>query len=111
MNVGYSEAVKAGHFDCFVFHDVDLLPENDKNLYCCGADPRHLSVAVDKFDYRLPYNRIMGGATAFTGRQFEAVNGFPNLYWGWGESICSFALAVNSGVSAMSWVDARQRTL
>ena len=38
-----------------MFHDVDLLPEDDRNLYTCGAQPRHLSASVDKFNYRLPY--------------------------------------------------------
>ncbi len=30
MNVGYAEASKRGAFDCFVFHDVDLVPEDDR---------------------------------------------------------------------------------
>lgn len=52
MNVGFVEALKERDFDCFVFHDVDLMPENDKNLYTCPDQPRHMSVAVDKFKYR-----------------------------------------------------------
>lgn len=52
MNVGYVEALKERTFDCFIFHDVDLLPEDDRNLYTCPEQPRHMSVAVDKFKYR-----------------------------------------------------------
>lgn len=52
MNVGYVEALKERIFDCFIFHDVDLLPEDDRNLYTCPEQPRHMSVAVDKFKYR-----------------------------------------------------------
>ena len=55
FNVGYSEAMKAKDFNCLVFHDVDLLPEDDRILYTCSDQPRHLSVAVDKFKYKLPY--------------------------------------------------------
>lgn len=51
MNIGFIEALKVDAFDCFVFHDVDLLPENDKNLYGCGIVPKHLSVSMDKFKY------------------------------------------------------------
>lgn len=53
MNVGYVEALKEREFDCFIFHDVDLLPEDDRNLYTCPEQPRHMSVAIDKFKYRL----------------------------------------------------------
>jgi hypothetical protein len=44
FNVGYIEAMKLYSFDCFIFHDVDLLPEDLRNLYKCGEKPRHMSV-------------------------------------------------------------------
>jgi beta-1,4-galactosyltransferase 1 len=46
FNVGYAEAVKDIEFwDCFVFHDVDLMPEDDRNVYSCPVKwPRHMSV-------------------------------------------------------------------
>ena len=31
MNVGYVEASKKRAFDCFVFQDVDLVPEDDRS--------------------------------------------------------------------------------
>ena len=52
MNVGYTEALKLDTFDCFFFHDVDLLPESDYNLYRCPEHPRHMSAAVDTMGYR-----------------------------------------------------------
>ncbi|XP_012349074.1 beta-1,4-N-acetylgalactosaminyltransferase bre-4 [Apis florea] len=84
MNVGYVEALKERPFDCFIFHDVDLLPENDRNLYTCPEQPRHMSVAVDKFNYRLPYADLFGGVSAVSREQFRLVNGFSNVFWGWG---------------------------
>ncbi|XP_011302326.1 beta-1,4-N-acetylgalactosaminyltransferase bre-4 [Fopius arisanus] len=84
MNVGYVEALKEREFDCFIFHDVDLLPENDRNLYTCPEQPRHMSVAIDKFKYRLPYADLFGGVSAMSRDQFRQVNGFSNVFWGWG---------------------------
>ena len=84
MNVGFAEALKDKSFTCFVFHDVDLVPENDQNDYGCPTSPRHLSVAIDKFKYKLPYPNIFGGVEMFTREHFEKVNGFSNAYWGWG---------------------------
>lgn len=52
MNVGFAEALKLYEWDCFVFHDVDLLPLDDRNLYTCPDQPRHMSVAVDTFGFK-----------------------------------------------------------
>ena len=35
MNIGFVEAMKDFNWTCVVFHDVDLLPEDDRNLYTC----------------------------------------------------------------------------
>ena len=48
MNVGAAEALKSYDYLCFIFHDVDLLPEDDRNLYSCPVQPRHMSVAINK---------------------------------------------------------------
>jgi len=84
FNVGFVEALKMSPFDCFVFSDVDLLPEDDRNYYGCPTSPRHMSVAVDKFNYKLPYATIFGGVGSFSKDHFEQINGMSNLFWGWG---------------------------
>ena len=43
--------MKYFNFDCFVFHDIDLLPENDYINYGCPESPMHLSVAMDYANY------------------------------------------------------------
>ena len=52
FNIGYKEVLKYQNFNCFIFHDVDLIPEDDRNMYTCPTSPRHMSIAVDKFNYR-----------------------------------------------------------
>ncbi|XP_033728249.1 beta-1,4-N-acetylgalactosaminyltransferase bre-4-like [Pecten maximus] len=84
MNIGFVEALHSYNFTCFVFHDVDLIPEDDRIYYGCGTGPRHLSAAIDKFSYRLPYPSIAGGVTQLRRTDFEKINGFSNLFFGWG---------------------------
>ncbi|XP_069492029.1 beta-1,4-galactosyltransferase 4 [Ambystoma mexicanum] len=84
LNVGYLEALKEHNWDCFIFHDVDLVPENDFNLYLCDNEPKHLVVGRNVTGYRLRYKGYFGGVTAMTREQFAKVNGYSNNYWGWG---------------------------
>lgn len=84
LNVGYLEALKDRSWDCFIFHDVDLVPENDHNLYLCEKEPKHLVVGRNATGYKLRYKGYFGGVTALTKDQFFRVNGFSNTYWGWG---------------------------
>ncbi|CAL8399687.1 unnamed protein product [Boreogadus saida] len=84
LNVGYLEALKDHAWDCFIFHDVDLVPENDHNLYTCDSQPKHMVVGRNATGYKLRYKGYFGGVTALTKEQFKRVNGFPNNYWGWG---------------------------
>lgn len=52
MNSGFLEASKDENWDCFIFHDVDLLPENEQNLYTCdNTNPKLLAVAISAYGY------------------------------------------------------------
>ncbi|XP_044032635.1 beta-1,4-galactosyltransferase 1-like [Siniperca chuatsi] len=84
MNAGYVEALKEYDYECFVFSDIDLVPIDDRNLYRCFDNPRHLAVAMDKFNFQLPYNTYFGGVSSLSKNQYLKINGFPNTYWGWG---------------------------
>ncbi|CAF3241607.1 unnamed protein product [Rotaria socialis] len=69
---------------CFIMHDVDLLLIDDRNMYTCPLYPRHLSVAVDKFKFYLPYAQLVGGVLAMRREHYLLVNGYSTNYWGWG---------------------------
>ena len=85
LNVGFAEAMKDFNFTCTIFHDIDLFPMNETNLYNCPTRmPLHMSARVSTFAYKLPYPTIFGGVTALTRQHFEQVNGFSNMFWGWG---------------------------
>ncbi|XP_056154711.1 beta-1,4-galactosyltransferase 1 isoform X2 [Lampris incognitus] len=84
LNVGYMEALKEYDYNCFIFSDVDLIPMDDRNIYKCFSQPRHLSVSMDKFGFKLPYHQYFGGVSSLSKEQYLKINGFPNNYWGWG---------------------------
>lgn len=52
MNIGFLEASKLSQWNCFIFHDVDLIPLDDRNLYRCPKQPRHMSVAIDTMQFK-----------------------------------------------------------
>ncbi|XP_037802735.1 beta-1,4-galactosyltransferase 2-like isoform X2 [Penaeus monodon] len=84
LNVGYLQALRDGPFDCYAFHDVDMLPEDDRHLYHCSPQPRHLAVAASNHNYSLSYYKYFGGACLMTQDHLARVNGWSNIYWGWG---------------------------
>jgi beta-1,4-galactosyltransferase 1 len=86
MNIGFIESLKdsQNYWKCFIFHDVDLIPEDERNIYSCPQMPRHMSIDVSTLNYRLLYEELFGGVTAFTREQYVKCNGFSNLFFGWG---------------------------
>jgi beta-1,4-galactosyltransferase 1 len=84
MNAAFIYASSEYDFQCFVFHDVDLIPEDDRNMYSCPIYPRHMSVAIDEMNYKLTYEELIGGVLNIRIDHFLTVNGYSNLYWGWG---------------------------
>lgn len=51
-NIGFLEAIRSEFFECVIFHDVDMFPENDLNIYSCPETPRHMAALIDRFGYK-----------------------------------------------------------
>lgn len=53
-NVGFKIAnfVLGKNESCFIFHDVDMLPIKNYNIYQCLEEPLHLGAAVNKYNYQ-----------------------------------------------------------
>lgn len=84
MNVGFAEANSTDSFDCFIFHDIDQLPIDDRNFYSCSEVPRHVVGYRKKFNYHYAYSTSFGGGNSFTRQEFESINGYSNSFYGWG---------------------------
>lgn len=84
LNVGYIKA-KALGCDYVVFHDVDMLPLDVDYSY--SEVPLHLATHFE-LEYEksknLQFDDYFGGVTMMSNDVFEKVNGYSNLYWGWG---------------------------
>lgn len=95
LNVGYLLVNTLNQMQkhrTFIFHDVDMIPESVANYVSelkliDGSIPYsviHLATAASQFGYTMPYANYFGGVTMFSLASFYAVNGFSNLYQGWG---------------------------
>lgn len=51
-NIGFKEAMLDMKYDCIVIHDLDILPEDDRNFYTCDVNPIHMAVKVEQFKYK-----------------------------------------------------------
>lgn len=84
LNIGYLKAKELG-CGYIVFHDVDMVPiEVD---YSYSELPMHLATNFElEYDKskNLSFDDYFGGVTMFSSEAFERVNGYSNLYWGWG---------------------------
>ncbi len=85
LNIGFDLARRDG-CRVFVFHDVDLLPSTANLLPYYSAEPAprspvHIARVWDRYSANAKY---FGGIVAFSREQYEAINGYPNNFWGWG---------------------------
>ncbi len=51
MNIGFLESLKDSNdlWNCFFFHDVDMIAIDERNIYKCN--PVHYAISLSKFDY------------------------------------------------------------
>lgn len=95
LNIGFQESLLLyPNLNCFVFHDVDILPLDLRQLYTCSDTPRHLCSYLDKFRYVLIYPNLFGGVISIKKEQFLQSNGYSNMYSGWGGEDDDFFLRI-----------------
>jgi hypothetical protein len=51
INIGFMEVIKQD-WNCFIFHDIDMLPENPANKYECNPlMPKQMATSISVFNY------------------------------------------------------------
>jgi hypothetical protein len=82
LNVGFHIAKSEG-YNIFVLHDVDLIPSDGLLPYYVSvpSSPVHVARVWNRYNGNENY---FGGIVTFSTEQYEAINGYPNNYWGWG---------------------------
>lgn len=89
FNIGVKEYLDK--YEYFIFHDVDLIPENADYNYK-PVVPTHYSCFCEQFGYKLfdvedsnyLKSHMFGGVVAMSKKDFIKCNGYSNLYEGWG---------------------------
>lgn len=85
LNIGYLEAKKEADklgensYDCYLMTDVDKFPVNLNVSYHCQNKNFH-----GRPVHYTPNFGSYGGVAQFSGDTIEAINGFSNMYFGWG---------------------------
>lgn len=105
FNVAY-DLIDAG---TFVFHDVDMLPQNA--IYREVDGPEHWCGTATQFDGGRPYETYFGGVSAFDPESFETVNGFSNEYWGWGAEDDDLYFRLQKESIDVTWRDFHYQSL
>ena len=53
MDIGFNISSGISDFDCYIFHDVDMLVEDDRMMYSCRySTPLHMSAYHSKAKYK-----------------------------------------------------------
>jgi hypothetical protein len=89
LNIGFDYAKRSrAHnkvitHDVFIFHDVDLLPNDDLATWYSRfpKTPIHIARCWNRYHNNPKY---FGGIVSFSASDMRRINGYPNNFWGWG---------------------------
>ena len=118
LNIGVIEAMKEYDWECFVFHDIDILLESNAETcrYVC-EDTNIVHYSTWLRGYKRAYSEGLvdltpvhgGGVAAASYQQLVKVNGWSNLFWGWGSEDNEFGqrALLTFGAYPTEWGDAK----
>ena len=113
LNVGY-DLVET---DYVILHDVDLIPKKSLQPYYTAFPTYHIHIGKSITKYDSP--SFLGAVVSVSKKDYKAINGFPNNFWGWGGEDDAFRIrlkiagikvlqpTVKSGFTELPHVDTR----
>jgi hypothetical protein len=98
LNVGFLQAFKSNPgLTHVILHDVDLIPSDELVGYYDRLPPPGRPLHLGKRFERYASNpEYLGGVLSIRTKDFLAINGFPNCFWGWGGEDDEFAVRVRT---------------
>jgi hypothetical protein len=105
INVGMKFAFEHNilrHAELFVAQDVDMLADSDTDYFDFHKDVSHLATKASQFSFKMPYDGYFSGIVVFTRDSYTLINGYSNLYFGWGGEDDDLARRVRSKGLAIS---------
>jgi hypothetical protein len=96
LNIGYDLV----DTDYIIFHDVDLIPKKAILPYyeAFPTSPIHIGKAITKYDSP----SFLGAVISVSKKDYKAVNGFPNNFWGWGGEDDAFRIRLqHAGINVL----------
>ena len=115
MNAGFLETMRMDNFTCYVFHDVDMVPETDLAVYNCPPSAQemvHMAVSVSRWKYRLTYTNYLGGIVLMSPDTFVTIGGFSNSFWGWGgEDDDLYCRVTRNNISIVRYLDLGEKNV
>ena len=84
LNIGYLLGAKRRAYDRYIFHDVDLFPDQSIfDLYFSCLN-NNIHFIVPKKEHKYEQENYLGGVVGVSGGTIQKINGFPNNFFGWG---------------------------
>ena len=65
-------------------------------FYMSLSKPLHMNSASSNHDFKNPYPGYFGGVTSIKTEQYKQMNGFSNIYFGWGGEDDDFRQRIES---------------
>ena len=84
LNMGYLIAKKHKSYDRYIFHDVDSYPDEELFKLYFKYINLNIHYASPYLGYKYTNYTFFGGVIGFNRNDFEKINGFSNIFFGWG---------------------------